>query len=188
MRQTVVNQTITVGACISRVAMTCVFILPIFTTAMLARVAGTLIDISFTMGASVARFALTQVVVDLVIAGGAVNAWVRFTFINFSLTVDSSKSRETLAFVFVLAINTFSIDARIRQALINISLAMLSSKPWWAETLVFIDFVHAGCLRRTWVRSTLINVTVAVNTSPSRVAVAEVMVDAVLTFAIDTWV
>jgi len=152
---------------------------------MHARIAGTLVDISFAVDASVPRTALTQVVIDLVIASCSVLAWVRFALINFSFAVDSRETRETFAFVLVLSINAFSVDTRIGQTFINVSLAMLSSVSRRADTFVFIDFVDTGRPRWTWVGGTLVNITVAIDAGPSRVAVAEVVVDVVFTISID---
>jgi hypothetical protein len=87
------------------------------------RVTVAFIYVNFTVDSGCAWFASTPVDAHLVLAISSMLTWIRFTFIDLSLTQISSITRITVTCKRIISINANTTLARIGQTIVNIGLA-----------------------------------------------------------------
>ena len=157
---------------------------------VLAGVACTLVNVSFTMCASVAWRTLTGVLVDVVVAGGSVLTWIAVTFVEVGFAVRSHIPSHARTRVVVDVIVTGSaITTRSTLAFIDVGFAVGTRPASSTGTSVIIYIIITTSTIATWVACTLVDVGFTVGTLPSSRTGAGVVVVVVITAcAITTWI
>jgi hypothetical protein len=156
---------------------------------ILARSGKAVIDVLFTVLAAVAFRAGAGVVVEVRPANAAVLARIGFAEIGFILATSTFKSGNALADELVEAVLAGpAVVARTGSTLVDVRRAGWAVEPTWAVALKSGDDVGASSAvvaRRT---GALIDLSLAVVAGETGIALAEVPVDAVGTFAVDAGV
>lgn len=146
---------------------------------VLARITLALIDVLITVLALVTSMTFTEVILHLISAPGSIGAWIRDTLIDVQFTIlPFIASAAAVAVKAAQLVNALTIvQARSRNAVIDINVTDASSHARYAGACKIVDHIDAGGAVRAGITNALIDVDLTVLTLIARFTVALVGID-----------